>query len=56
MNKKNITPNPSQPVDCPSSKLPSPLAELSEEEIGGSVTSSLNVPTTAPTFYEDSDE
>ena len=41
MNKKNITPNPSQPVDrVPSGQLPSALAELSEEAIGGSVSAS----------------
>ncbi|MGI0499025.1 microcyclamide/patellamide family RiPP [Limnospira platensis] len=35
MNKKNITPNPQQPVDrVPSGQLPSALAELSEEAIG----------------------
>ena len=57
MNRKNINPNPSQPVNClPSVKLPSALAELSEEEIGGSVTSSLNAPCCIPTVYEDSDE
>ena len=38
MNKKNITPNPSQPVDrVPTGQLPSALAELSEEAISGSV-------------------
>jgi len=41
MNKKNITPNPSQPVDrVPTGKLPAALAELSEEAIGG-VTASV---------------
>ncbi|MFO7091621.1 DUF5837 family cyanobactin class RiPP [Limnospira platensis] len=35
MDKKNITPNPQQPVDrVPSGQLPSALAELSEEAIG----------------------
>ncbi len=35
MDKKNITPNPQQPVDrVPTGQLPSALAELSEEEIG----------------------
>ncbi|CDM96174.1 MULTISPECIES: DUF5837 family cyanobactin class RiPP [Limnospira] len=35
MNKKNISPNPQQPVDrIPTGQLPSVLAELSEEAIG----------------------
>ncbi|MCW6035566.1 DUF5837 family protein [Spirulina subsalsa FACHB-351] len=35
MEKKNITPNPQQPVDrVASGQLPSALAELSEEAIG----------------------
>ncbi|NER34292.1 MAG: microcyclamide/patellamide family RiPP [Oscillatoria sp. SIO1A7] len=35
MNKKNISPNPQQPVDrVPSGQLPSALAELSEEALG----------------------
>ncbi|MFO7032067.1 microcyclamide/patellamide family RiPP, partial [Limnospira fusiformis CCALA 023] len=35
MNKKNISPNPQQPVDrVPTGQLPSALAELSEEAIG----------------------
>ena len=35
MNKKNISPNPLQPIDrVPSGQLPSALAELSEEAIG----------------------
>ncbi|BAI93358.1 DUF5837 family cyanobactin class RiPP [Limnospira platensis] len=35
MDKKNISPNPQQPVDrVPSGQLPSALAELSEEAIG----------------------
>ncbi len=34
MDKKNITPNPQQPVDrVPTGQLPSALAELNEEEI-----------------------
>ncbi|NER37995.1 MAG: microcyclamide/patellamide family RiPP [Oscillatoria sp. SIO1A7] len=39
MNKKNISPNPQQPVDrVPAGQLPSTLAELSEEALaGGSV-------------------
>ncbi|MEX6780133.1 DUF5837 family cyanobactin class RiPP, partial [Limnospira fusiformis] len=33
--KKNISPNPQQPVDrVPTGQLPSALAELSEEAIG----------------------
>ncbi|WP_416236370.1 DUF5837 family cyanobactin class RiPP [Spirulina sp. CCNP1310] len=35
MDKKNISPNPQQPVDrVPSGQLPSALAELSEESLG----------------------
>ncbi|MCT7963677.1 DUF5837 family protein [Laspinema sp. D1] len=35
MDKKNISPNPLQPVDrVPTGQLPSALAELSEEAIG----------------------
>ncbi|MEX6778629.1 DUF5837 family cyanobactin class RiPP [Limnospira fusiformis] len=35
MNKKNISPNPLQPIDrVPTGQLPSALAELSEEAIG----------------------
>jgi bacteriocin leader peptide (microcyclamide/patellamide family) len=35
MDKKNISPNPQQPVDrVPTGQLPSVLAELSEEAIG----------------------
>ena len=35
MNKKNISPNPQQPIDrVPTGQLPSALAELSEEAIG----------------------
>ncbi|MCT7963676.1 DUF5837 family protein [Laspinema sp. D1] len=34
MDKKNISPNPQQPVDrLPSGQLPSVLAELSEESL-----------------------
>ncbi|NER37993.1 MAG: microcyclamide/patellamide family RiPP [Oscillatoria sp. SIO1A7] len=34
MNKKNISPNPQQPVDrVPAGQLPSALAELSEEAL-----------------------
>ena len=36
MNKKNITPNPTQPVDrIPTGQLPSALAELSEDTLSG---------------------
>jgi bacteriocin leader peptide (microcyclamide/patellamide family) len=36
MNKKNITPNPKQPVDrVPAGQLPSALAELTEAALGG---------------------
>jgi bacteriocin leader peptide (microcyclamide/patellamide family) len=35
MNKKNISPNPQQPIDrVPTGQLPSALAELSEESLG----------------------
>ena len=35
MDKKNISPNPQQPVDrVPTGQLPSALAELSEESLG----------------------
>ncbi|MCT7966921.1 DUF5837 family protein [Laspinema sp. D1] len=35
MDKKNISPNPLQPIDrVPTGQLPSALAELSEEAIG----------------------
>ncbi|MCT7966923.1 DUF5837 family protein [Laspinema sp. D1] len=35
MNKKNISPNPLQPIDrIPTGQLPSALAELSEESLG----------------------
>ena len=34
MDKKNITPNPAQPIDrVPTGQLPSALAELSEETL-----------------------
>ncbi len=37
MNHKSITPNPQQPVDrVPAGQLPSALAQLSEEVLGGS--------------------
>ena len=37
MNKKNITPNPTQPVDrIPTGQLPSALAELSEDALSDS--------------------
>ncbi|MDT9200429.1 MULTISPECIES: DUF5837 family cyanobactin class RiPP [Limnospira] len=40
MNKKNISPNPQQPVDrVPTGQLPSALAELSEEAIGSQISS-----------------
>jgi bacteriocin leader peptide (microcyclamide/patellamide family) len=46
MNNKSITPNPQQPVDrVPAGQLPSALAQLSEEVLGGSaVTPSSCVP------------
>jgi len=41
MEKKNITPNPQQPVDrVPTGQLPSALAELSEESLGSQALSS----------------
>ncbi|MDV7391343.1 DUF5837 family cyanobactin class RiPP [Arthrospira platensis SPKY1] len=42
MDKKNISPNPQQPIDrVPTGQLPSALAELSEEAIGSSVRASV---------------
>ena len=39
MDKKNITPNPQQPVDrVPTGKLPSALAELEEASLSGTHT------------------
>jgi len=44
MDKKNITPNPQQPVDrVPTGQLPSALAELSEEAIGSQAMASNNM-------------
>ncbi|WP_242052058.1 DUF5837 family cyanobactin class RiPP [Phormidium sp. FACHB-1136] len=38
MNHKSISPNPQQPVDrVPAGQLPSALAQLSEEVLGGAV-------------------
>lgn len=38
MNHKSISPNPQQPVDrVPAGQLPSALAQLSEEALGGTV-------------------
>jgi bacteriocin leader peptide (microcyclamide/patellamide family) len=46
MNKKNISPNPQQPVDrVPTGQLPSILAELSEESLGAPVLASTLNPT-----------
>jgi len=45
MNHKSITPNPQQPVDrVPAGQLPSALAQLSEETLGGTVAPSMCVP------------
>jgi bacteriocin leader peptide (microcyclamide/patellamide family) len=42
MNKKNISPNPLQPIDrVPTGQLPSALAELSEEAIGEQALASM---------------
>ncbi|UWU47804.1 DUF5837 family cyanobactin class RiPP [Limnospira platensis] len=42
MDKKNISPNPQQPVDrVPTGQLPSALAELSEEAIGSQAQASF---------------
>jgi bacteriocin leader peptide (microcyclamide/patellamide family) len=44
MDKKNISPNPLQPVDrVPTGQLPSALAELSEEAIGEQAQASFEV-------------
>ena len=44
MEKKNISPNPQQPVDrVPTGQLPSALAELSEEAIGSQAQASGTV-------------
>ena len=43
MDKKNITPNPQQPVDrVPTGKLPSALAELEEASLSGTHTLPLS--------------
>lgn len=43
MNKKNISPNPQQPVDrVPTGQLPTALAELSEESLGSQAQASWN--------------
>ncbi|UWU47799.1 DUF5837 family cyanobactin class RiPP [Limnospira platensis] len=59
MDKKNISPNPQQPVDrVPTGQLPSALAELSEEAIG-SLALASNVGNDGTCFicsYEGDDE
>jgi bacteriocin leader peptide (microcyclamide/patellamide family) len=43
MDKKNISPNPQQPVDrVPTGQLPTALAELSEESLGSQAQASLS--------------
>jgi bacteriocin leader peptide (microcyclamide/patellamide family) len=45
MNKKNITPNPTQPVErIPTGQLPISLAELSEETLSSHVLPSFGLP------------
>jgi bacteriocin leader peptide (microcyclamide/patellamide family) len=63
MNKKNISPNPQQPVDrVPTGQLPSALAELSEEAIGSligsleALPSYANHPNWVVCSYEGDDE
>ena len=60
MDKKNISPNPQQPVDrVPTGQLPSALAELSEEAIGSLALASASDPSTlcvCRCSYEGDDE
>ncbi|BAI93361.1 DUF5837 family protein [Arthrospira platensis NCB002] len=57
MDKKNISPNPQQPVDrVPSGQLPSALAELSEEAIGSLALASGLVLMPCFCSYEGDDE
>ncbi|NER38740.1 MAG: microcyclamide/patellamide family RiPP [Oscillatoria sp. SIO1A7] len=45
MDKKNISPNPQQPVDrVPAGQLPSALAELSEEALASLATPGATIP------------
>ncbi|UWU47800.1 DUF5837 family cyanobactin class RiPP [Limnospira platensis] len=56
MDKKNISPNPQQPVDrVPTGQLPSALAELSEEAIG-SLALASSVMVGCACSYEGDDE
>ncbi|RAQ46906.1 microcyclamide/patellamide family RiPP [Arthrospira sp. O9.13F] len=57
MNKKNISPNPQQPIDrVPTGQLPSALAELSEEAIGSLALASSQWTTVCGCSYEGDDE
>ncbi|MEK9511559.1 DUF5837 family cyanobactin class RiPP [Limnospira fusiformis PMC 851.14] len=57
MNKKNISPNPQQPVDrVPTGQLPSALAELSEEAIGSLALASAGTCGVCRCSYEGDDE
>ncbi|CDM96178.1 DUF5837 family cyanobactin class RiPP [Limnospira indica] len=58
MNKKNISPNPLQPIDrVPTGQLPSALAELSEEAIGSQAqAASIRLPDPSFCSYEGDDE
>ncbi|MDT9180894.1 MAG: DUF5837 family protein [Limnospira sp. PMC 1291.21] len=57
MDKKNISPNPLQPIDrVPSGQLPSALAELSEEAIGSLALASAGTCGVCRCSYEGDDE
>ncbi|MGK7939738.1 MAG: DUF5837 family cyanobactin class RiPP [Crocosphaera sp.] len=58
MNKKNITPNPQQPVDrVTTGKLPNLLAELEEASLsGGRQTPQAWIPTFICCSYDGEDE
>ena len=57
MDKKNISPNPLQPIDrVPSGQLPSALAELSEEAIGEQAWASVGGDVLCMCSYSGEDE
>ncbi|CDM96186.1 DUF5837 family cyanobactin class RiPP [Limnospira indica] len=57
MDKKNISPNPQQPVDrIPTGQLPSALAELSEEAIGSQAQAGRKCRSAELCSYEGDDE
>ncbi|UWU47802.1 DUF5837 family cyanobactin class RiPP [Limnospira platensis] len=57
MDKKNISPNPQQPVDrVPTGQLPSALAELSEEAIGSQAQASFGCEVSCRCSYDGDDE